>query len=1197
MKTPHDLGFSANPFPQHGVPPSVHVPFAAYPLSELNENALEKWLKNIYSEKRPSCYIFTGDFGSGKSHLKNSIYDLASKNGYHIKEEGFDTPTSLCSTILSTQFAQKRTIILFDEVQGLMDKVRKNPDAISNFKVELRSFLEGYRGADREEAFSNVTILLFCTPQVRSVILFEEDMSQRFMLTVKPLPPLEPYIGLNVCKNFLRAYAEASASAKLRTNPYYPFDRYTILSLINLCPYVVEKKGASYRPTTRFLIELLRHCFDYTLQSDLDSFGYGDLPSALKETKVLEMTFDLAPNTQKIMELAKSPEGKTVARFLGTSLGWWTIHDIHRACKISIDQAKRVLHEELSPIINAEQCWILGYESVEKNVKSEIKKLGKRYEERIDDVFSIPWVTPDDEPCYLVIPSLHLIDNQIERIFKRFAARQEDIYWLTNTFEVFHVTLEREFKKFSSEQTDALRRFLEADSLEREQKLFGQLKLVATHASLRTQNIMEHTHTFGDEVRRVLGLKVAPHASAQQIFYRVGIRFLSVPPSGIIDAEFRELIEWLKTSVCDFIILFTYPELVEYKRLESYMREEVKWAPANKRIFIKNLSESDLATILTDPAGFSPTLEELILGSIRDFNEGMLVEHLLMPLRGLKQAHKRLNPNDGANIYGKLGEKWFRQVYEAIEDDTTRDFIKENYRGPSEGAVEFADGEIIHELLDQEYNVKISDYEQKVYNLLEDYYRIEKETLENELDRSFVSGALYKLEQAGVNCYQFIVEVLLSTKNLVKIAPEFDPSGRQKIVIATRRISEDKHYISNLVKDIEQVLIREIKINFDGELWSFSNKKYIGGTLDKLKLIDDYTQELLEPTDLLDKALVLSQLSFLSRSIEKLRTQPVDDFSGVTQRIQECIDTYQRAEGKLENELAKRSTTIKPKSFVTVKSQVKKTLSKVSKQISNGRLLKLIVKDVEKLEELMKSFENDCDQLVQMMQTIEDEITENNEKYENITNKKKISAQTFKQISHYKIDKYFESTLVPAEKSAFEGLSTFLGNVNSLDDSDEINPEEMASLLKELEKSEFNEVLKRYQKNIKSVRELTLQIDGQYIGFSSEFISKSETLVSSLATFWSQRMSGVEDKVYALKTATDGVARAQKLVDLYYEIIKVVSVPGANIAHAIACGFLESFLFADKARAYAEKLGMSPTKFSEGLNSLKKAGVLKEGVG
>jgi hypothetical protein len=347
----------------------------------------------------------------------------------------------------------------------------------------------------------------------------------------------------------------------------------------------------------------------------------------------------------------------------------------------------------------------------------------------------------------------------------------------------------------------------------------------------------------------------------------------------------------------------------------------------------------------------------------------------------------------------------------------------------------------------------------------------------------------------------------------------------------------------------------------------------------------------------LDKALVLSQLSFLSRSIEKLRTQPVDDFSGVTQRIQECIGTYQRAEGKLENELAKRSTIIKPKSFVTVKSQVKKSLLKVSKNISDGRLLKLIVKDVEKLEKLLKSFENDCDQLVQMIQTIEDEIRENNEKYENITNKKHISAQTFKQISHYKIDKYFESTPVLAEKTAFEGLSTLLGNVNSLDDPDKINPEEMASLLKALEKSEFNEVLKRYQENIKSVREQTLQIDGQYTSFSSEFVNKSETLVSSLTTFWSQRMSGVEDQVYALKTTTDGVARAQKLVDLYYEIIKIVSVPGANIAHAIACGFLESFLFADKVRAYAEKLGMSPTKFSEGLNSLKKAGVLKEGVG
>jgi len=486
MKTPSDLGFKANPFPQHGVPPEADVPFAAYSISDLHEAALQKWLKSLYNERRPSCYIFVGEFGSGKSHLNKIIRDLALKNGYQVKEEFFSPATSLYSTISSTEFRKKRTMVLLDEVQGLYDTVRRNPDAISDFKVQLRNFLEGKKEAETEEGFANVSILLFCTPQVRNVILAEEDMSQRFMLTVRPLPPLEPYIGLNVTKNFLRAYAEVSTmNTKLRANPYFPFDRYTVLSLINLTPYIVEKKAAAYRPTTRFLVELLRHCFDYILKSDKDNFTFDDIPEALKETNILDMKFDLSPNTHKVLELATSPKGKAVAGFLGCALGWWTIYDISRACKISMTETKRVLHEELSPVINAEQCWVLNYETAEKNIKGELKKLGKRYEERIEDLFSIPWVTLDDEPCYLVIPSLHLIDDQIERTFKRFAGKQEDIYWLKNTFEIFHVTLEGKFKKFSPEQIGALRRFLDADSLDREQKIFGQLKLVITHASMR----------------------------------------------------------------------------------------------------------------------------------------------------------------------------------------------------------------------------------------------------------------------------------------------------------------------------------------------------------------------------------------------------------------------------------------------------------------------------------------------------------------------------------------------------------------------------------------------------------------------------------------------------------------------------------------------------------------------------------------
>lgn len=387
---------------------------------------MERWLKSLYDEKSPSCYLFVGEFGSGKSHLSNIIRSLAVKNGYDVKEEFFRVETSLYDTILATEFKKKRTIILFDEVQGLYDTVRRNPDAISNFKIQLRNFLEGKKEAVTEEGFANVTILLFCTPQVKDTILHEEDMSQRFMLTVKPLPVLDPYIGLNVAKNFLQAYADKSiANTKLKMNPYYPFDRYTVLSLINLCPYVVEKKGASYRPTTRFLVELLRHCFDYILSCELDNFTFKELPSALKETKILEMTVDLSPNVHKVEEVAQSPQGKAVAQFMGSALGWWTIPEISKACNLTASEAKRVLHEELAPIVNAEQCWILSYETAEKNVKGEIKKLGKRYEERIESIFSIPWVTANDEPCYLIVPSLHLIDDTIERIFKKFNARQE----------------------------------------------------------------------------------------------------------------------------------------------------------------------------------------------------------------------------------------------------------------------------------------------------------------------------------------------------------------------------------------------------------------------------------------------------------------------------------------------------------------------------------------------------------------------------------------------------------------------------------------------------------------------------------------------------------------------------------------------------------------------------------------------------
>jgi len=708
--------------------------------------------------------------------------------------------------------------------------------------------------------------------------------------------------------------------------------------------------------------------------------------------------------------------------------------------------------------------------------------------------------------------------------------------------------------------------------------------------------LIEFWHRYGDDVHKVLGLKVSPHASAQDIYYRIGVRFLSVPASGIVDKDFRALIEWLKTSACDFLIIFTYPELVEYKRLESYMQEDIKGAPANKRIFIKSLTESDLATILTDPATFSTTFEELILDTIRDFNEGMLAEHLLTPLYGLKWAHKRLNPNDEANIYSKLGEKWFKQTYEAIEDSAIREFIKKNYRGPSESPIEFRDGEMVEELFDNEMNMIVSEYEKKVYRLLENYYRVEKFTLEGELERTFVTGALYKLKQAGLSPYQFIVDRLLATKNLVKISPEFDASG-QKMIVTTRKVLEEKQSASNMVKEMEKALYREVKVPFDGEVYVFSNEKYISDILDELKLVDEFVASLSDSEKLVERAVTLTQLYYITKSLEKIRTQPGDGFTEIIQRIQKCIETAETAEIKIIDELAKRSSVFIPKTCMSVKQLIKKYLVRISGYVKKGRLLDLIGREVEKLENLVSKFDEECGEVTLMLMNIDDEILENNEKSKNIIGKKDSSMKASKNMSRYKLDRYLESTLVSLEKIAFEALSIFLKNVDSLEKPREIDPKETERLLKALEKIEFKGVLKPYRENVKSVRERTLEIDNQYASFSADFITKSDGLVSSLANFWSQKIVDIEDKVYSLRITTDGISRAVGLINFYHEIVELLGFSGAKIANAIACGFLDSFLFLDRTDAYAKKLGMSAEEFSTGLYSLKKVEVLREGVG
>jgi len=1196
MKMPRDIGFKANPFPQHGVPPKVKVPFATYPSSDLHEVALEKWLKSIYKEKRPSCYIFVGEFGSGKSHLCNIIRDLAQKNGYDVKEEFFSTSTSLYSTISKTNFKEKRIIILFDEIQGLYDQVRKNPDALSNFKVELRNFLEGKWEARTEEGFSNVTIILFCTPQVKNVILREEDMSQRFMLTVKQLPYLEPYIGLSVAKNFLKAYADKEAEARMRINPYYPFDRYAILSLINLCPYVVEKKGAAYRPTTRFLIELLRHCFDYMLENNLNEFTFKDIPSALRETRILEMTFDLSPRVYRVEEVATSPQGKSVANFFGTALGWWTIYEISKACGIPAQQVKEVIQNELSSIINAEKCWIIHYGIAEKHIKDEIKKLGRRYEEKIEDIFSVPWVTLSDEPCYLVIPSLHLIDEQIERIFKKYDVKQEDIYWLKNTMEVFHVSLEGKFKRFSSEQLEVLREFLTSDSLRREQEVFGKLKEAITHARLKERSILEPYDECEDSMHRIIGLKVMPHISAQDIYYRVGLKFMNIPPSGIVDREFRDLIEYLKSSPCDFIILFTYPELAEYDRLRHYMQEKVKWAPANKRIFIKNLTEFDLVSILTDPSSFSITLEDLILDAIRDFNEGMLNENLLMPLYGLRQAMRRLNPNYDDCIFPKIREKWFRQVYESIKDSSVREFIAENYRKPAD-QIEFGEGEIIRELFDSDMNLIISEYERKVYELLRNYYRIGKQELRDELNKVFVVGALHKLSQAGLTPYDFIVEFLLTMKNLVKILPEYDVDGKQKLVIITRKIDDEKQSVISLIEEVQQSLRKEIKITFEGKTYTFTNERYISKTLDKLELIEAFVKGLPRVDEIYEKARILTQLSFIIKALENIRTKPEDEFSSIVQRIKDAIETINNAEKRIIDELIKYSFNFTPFSCKKARKIVKKTLQTISNYVKEGKLLDLVEREIKKLEKFAEKFDEECSEVASMMINIDSEIYENNEKSKYIQGIKQKASLINKKIDRYKLNEYFEITSVSLEKNSFRALQSFLRKVDSLQFPRNISENERKLLIQALEKVNFNKVLEKYKRKIKSVLEETVKINVEYSDISREFIEKTEMLISKLANFWPPRIEVIENEIYSLKTSTDGISRAECLIEVYHKLLSVAGTLGLKIAHAMACGLLNHFLFIDNIENYSSKLGMTKQEFLDGLKILKTAKILREGLG
>jgi len=1198
VKTPSDFGFKSNPFPQHGVPPEENVKFAAYPHSELHEEELEKWLKSIYNENRPSCFIFVGDFGSGKSHLARVIRNIALKIGYEVKEEFFGTDTSLYDVIYSTNFRQKRTLIIFDEVQKLFDDVRRNPDAIATFKRQLRNFLECKKDSSTEKGFANVTILLFCTPQVKNVILLEEDLSTRFMLSVKSLSFLDPYIGLNAAKNFLQAYAdEHTINTKLKVNPFYPFNRYIILSLINLCPLIVEKKGAAYRPTTRFLIELLRHCFDYMLEHDLDEFSLQDLPLALKETKVLDMRIDLSPNVRKIEEMAKTANGRIIAQFFGTALGWWTIHEISEACNLMPSEVEKVLHEELATIINSEQCWIINYLDAEKNVKSEIRKLGKRYEERIESIFSIPWITRDNEPCYLIIPSIHLIDENIERILSKAGAKQEYIYWLKGNyaFEVFHTSLERRFLKFSEEQIDTLRKFLGSDSISREQEAFKNLKFVVSHAYIQEKSIMKAESEYGDEDLKIIGLRITPHVATEEIYYRVGLKFLCVPYHGRIDEDFRKIVERLKTMKVDFIILLVYPELTQYEQLNPYMKEIVRWAPAYRRIFIRNLTEIDLVSLLMNHESFALFLEEIILDAIRNFNEGMLNEYLLMPLYGLKWAQSRLNVNHPDCIYPKLNEKWLAQALEKIEDNAIRAFIYENYKKPQNAT--FLEGENIKELFDENGNLKISEYERKVYRLLENQYRVEKTTLEEEMNKAFVYGALYKLKQANITPYQFIVEKLLMIKNLVRVFSVFDDSGQERTFIMLRKVSEEKFSILELIRDIRKKLRREEKISFNGDIFVFSNERYIQKTIDNLKLIEDYINNLHDTSDLLKRAELLTQLYCVERSLENLHKIPSNGFSAIIDRIRKNIENFEKAKMELSRHLESISLNFTPISVISVSKKIKEYLSRVSDLVNDGRLISLVEKELNNIETVISAFCKESEKIISIISDWGTEISDNNEKAKIIKNKKSEAKEILSMIDKYGLKEYFMTAEFPIEKDLFDLLSSFAKRIVSLEEVDEVDPNMIRCLLEELKEVEFKQFIAKYHENIQSKLDKIIKVFEVYSSSSMEFINKTNLFIASLENFWSKRAKYLENDINSIKESREGVSRALNLIEFYHKVVSDIGVHGVKIAHAMAFSILDSFLFLDAIQTYAEKIGISLKDFSDGLEALKRKGILREGVG
>jgi len=116
---------------------------------------------------------------------------------------------------------------------------------------------------------------------------------------------------------------------------------------------------------------------------------------------------------------------------------------------------------DLSQLINTDKCWIVNYNN-SISVKNDIKKFRFKLWRKIGWFISIKWVTDYDEPCYLVLSRLHLVDDNIEKSLK-------DIIWIKKIFIgylnkisyiIFNTTLARKFGSIYSRTNSRIEKVL-----------------------------------------------------------------------------------------------------------------------------------------------------------------------------------------------------------------------------------------------------------------------------------------------------------------------------------------------------------------------------------------------------------------------------------------------------------------------------------------------------------------------------------------------------------------------------------------------------------------------------------------------------------------------------------------------------------------------------------------------------------------